>query len=239
MTRHGARGRALVVVAAAIAFAAAPLATGGFGGFDPGDFPVPQDDPPVQPAGWAFSIWGLIYVWLLAHVGYGILRREFDREWDRTRLPMIAALVVGAAWIPVARMNPVAATVLIAIMLAAAVLALMRAPAHDRWWAAVPIGLFAGWLTAATGVSLGMLLAGWGLTGPVTAALGVLVWTLVLAAGFLALRPEPAYALAVAWGLVGIVATNGLSHPVVSVLAAAGAIGLPLLAYRGLRDGRS
>ena len=40
-------------------FAVSPLFTQGFNGFEPDQFPVPQDDPPVQPAGYAFSIWGL------------------------------------------------------------------------------------------------------------------------------------------------------------------------------------
>ena len=44
----------------AILFAASLIATGSFGGFDPSAFPIPQTDPPVQPEGWAFSIWGVI-----------------------------------------------------------------------------------------------------------------------------------------------------------------------------------
>ncbi len=95
-----------------------------------------------------------------------------------------------------------------------------------------PIGLFAGWLTAATGVSTGLLLAGYGLAGPVTAAAATLAWTLALAAAILGLRPEPAYAVAVAWALLGIVAANGLALPLVSVLAAGGAIALLALGFR-------
>ncbi len=232
MTADGARGRAIVVLAAAIAFAAAPFATGGFGGFDPTAFPVPQDDPPVQPAGWAFSIWGVIYLWLLAHAGFGLLRRDTDPHWDKTRLPMIVALGVGAAWLPVAQRSPVAATALLAIMLAAAVLAFLRAPDEDRLLALAPIGLFAGWLTAATGVSVGLLLGGWDLTGPVTAAVAALVWALALAAAILGLRREMFYAVAIAWALLGIVASNGLAQPLVSVIAGCGAIALLALAWR-------
>lgn len=232
MTPDGARGRAVVVVAAAAIFAASPLVSGGFGGFDAADFPVPQDDPPSQPAGWAFSIWGVIYVWLIAHAGFGLLRRDVDVGWDRTRLPLLVALGVGAAWIPVAQRDPVLATVLIAVMAAAAVLALLRAPSDDRWWAAAPIGLFAGWLTAATGASLGILLGGWGLVEPVTAAVLALVATLLVASTVMAVHPEPAYVLAVAWALAAIVWANGMAQPVVSMLALVGAAGLLLTAFR-------
>lgn len=232
MTADGARGRAVVVLAGAVLFAASPLAVGGFGGFAPDAFPVPQVAPPVQPAGWAFSIWGVIYLWLIAHAGYGLLRRDTDPGWDRTRVPMIVALGVGAAWIPTAQASPVAATALIGVMLAAAVVALLRAPRTDTWWAAGPIGLFAGWLTAATGVSIGLLLAGWALTGPVIAALAALVWALALAAAVLGLRAEPTYTVAMVWALVAIVAANGTAEPIVSAVAAGGAVALLALGLR-------
>lgn len=232
MTQDGARGRAIIVVVAALLFAAAPLAVGGFGGFDPSAFPVPQDDPPVQPAGWAFSIWGVIYLWLIAHAGFGLLRRDTDPEWDGTRLPMIVALGLGAAWISVATGSPVMATAVIALMLVAAVLAMVRAPRQDRLWAAAPIGLFAGWLTAATGVSTGLLLAGWGLTGEITAALVALVWTLGLAIAVTLYRGEPAYAAGVVWALIGVIAANGTAEPLVSAIALLGIIVLAGLTIR-------
>ena len=52
-------------------FAASPFLSEGFNGFAPDQFPVPQDDPPVQPAGYAFSIWGVIYLWLIVGTGFG------------------------------------------------------------------------------------------------------------------------------------------------------------------------
>jgi len=49
--------KAILVLIAALAFAITPFLSPEFGGFDPNLYPMPQDDPPVQPAGWAFSIW--------------------------------------------------------------------------------------------------------------------------------------------------------------------------------------
>ncbi|SPJ23760.1 hypothetical protein [Palleronia abyssalis] len=72
------------LLALALAFAASPLLTGSFGGFDPNAYPVPQDDPSVTPAGYAFSIWGLIYLALIAHGLIG-LRRGDDPHWAPTR----------------------------------------------------------------------------------------------------------------------------------------------------------
>ena len=142
------RMKSILVVAAALAFVLSPLVSQSFGGFDPGQFPVPQDNPPAQPAGWAFSIWTLIYGWLLVHACFGLLRRADAADWGRTRWPLLASLVLGAAWIPVALRSPQMATAIIWAMLATAHWALLAAPDRDRWWARVPLALYAGWLTA-------------------------------------------------------------------------------------------
>ncbi len=89
--------KAIFVVTAALAFALSPLMSDGFAGFRPDQFPVPQDDPPVQPAGYAFAIWGLIYLWLLAGGLFGLLKRADSPGWDAMRWPLVASLVVGAA----------------------------------------------------------------------------------------------------------------------------------------------
>jgi len=69
------RAFAILTFAAALAFAVAPFVSEGFNGFAPDQFPVPQDAPPIQPAGYAFSIWGVIYLWLIVATGFGLVRR--------------------------------------------------------------------------------------------------------------------------------------------------------------------
>ena len=64
---------AYLTLALSVLFALSPLLAPDFGGFDPDQFPVPQDDPPVQPAGYGFAIWGVIYVWLILSAGFGVL----------------------------------------------------------------------------------------------------------------------------------------------------------------------
>jgi hypothetical protein len=217
---------------AAIAFAASPLVSGGFGGFDPGRFPVPQVDPPVQPAGWAFSIWGPIYAWLLLATGFGLFRRREARDWADHRPALLASLAVGAIWIPVAKASPLWATILIIAMLAGAVLAFLRAPARDRWLCAAPIGLYAGWLTAASAVSAGTLAAGHGLVPALFAAYLALAGAVVAGALILRRRREWLYALGIGWALFGIAMANGVASPL-GLVALAAAFGLALASRRG------
>ena len=53
-----ARTAPLILLVATLAFIAAPALTPPFMGYDPGLFPVRIDRPAIQPAGYAFAIWG-------------------------------------------------------------------------------------------------------------------------------------------------------------------------------------
>lgn len=224
--------RSVMVLLAAAAFVSSPAVFGGFGGFDPEAFPVPQEDPPIEPAGYAFSIWGIIYAWLLVHATWGALTaRRHDPVWDATRTPLIASLGVGAAWIPVAKASPLWATVLIFVMLAGALAALRHARNGANWMLAGPLGVYAGWLTAASLVSLGVTAAGFGI-GPAAAG-----WAWIGLAGALLisvtvqlLTRVPFYGLAVAWALAAIAVRNWGSDAGLSGSAAGGCVALLLLA---------
>ena len=226
-----------ITLLAALAFALSPLLSTGFNGFEPVQFPIPQDNPPVQPAGYAFSIWGLIYLWLIAAAGLGLWRHAQSPGWQAMRPALIASLGAGAFWLPLAQVSVLWATVLIFFMLATALSALLRAGAEDRLWLREPIGLYAGWLTAAASVSIGLLLAGFGFTGATIAALIALALALVIALTITALRPDtPAYPAGVIWALTGVILANlsPLNLPVLG-LAALGAIVLAGLTFRAAR----
>ena len=223
-----ARMKAILVLVAAVLFAASPYMFGAFGGFAPDAFPVPQDRPPVQPAGYAFAIWGLIYLWLIVGAGFGLFMRSDHAAWDPARGPLLVSLIVGVGWIPVAQVSPVAATVMIWVMLLTAVWALMRTPMVDRWWWRVPVALYAGWLTAASFVSIGLLGAGYGIgfgeTGwAYLALLGALGFAVLV---IRRLGGVPEYAAAVVWALVAVLVKNWGVETGVAVLALLGAVGV-------------
>ena len=197
--------RAALLLLAALAFAVAP-AFSDFSGFDPGLYPVPQEDPPAQPAGWAFAIWGPIYLALALHAAFGLWRRRDWPQWDAPRAPLVVSLAVGAPWLWVAGFSPLLATAMIWVMLAGALAALSRTTsALDRWVLLPPVAVYAGWLTAASCVSVALVLAGWGIVGEVAAAWVALALALGIGAAVqwrLARAPE--YGGAVIWALVAI-----------------------------------
>lgn len=200
---------AALVLLAAVVFAASPLYTQGFNGFEPDEFPVPQNDPPVQPAGYAFSIWGLIYLWLIAGAAFGLLKRSDDPDWAAMRPPLVVSLAIGATWLPVANLSPVVATVLILAMLASALLSLFRVGDTDRWLQQAPVAIYAGWLTAASSVSIGLLLGGYGLLSSTWSAIVALSLGLVLAlVAQYRLHRAPEYGITVIWALIGVIVAN-------------------------------
>ncbi|MDE0589123.1 hypothetical protein OU789_04215 [Halocynthiibacter sp. C4] len=201
---------ALLTLVLAIAFAIAPLLTSPFSGFDSEQLPIPQIDPPIQPAGYAFAIWGLIYIWLIVSAAFGYLKRREDPEWQRARLPLSFSLAIGVPWLAIANTSAIWATITIFLMALGTVVALLHAPNRDRWMFQAPVGIYAGWLTAATCVSLGTTMAGYGVF------LGALGWTycgislgLIASVAVYRQRPNaPEYLIAVIWALVGILVAN-------------------------------
>ncbi len=202
---------AWLTLIAALAFGLAPFVTDGFAGFRPEQFPIPQDDAPIQPAGFAFSIWSVIYLWLLLFAVNGVLRHRDDLDWEPVWMPMTLSMGMGAAWIKVATLSVVWATVLIWAMLLTALWAMFAArDIAPKWSAALPIGLYAGWLTAASLVSIGLVGAGYGLwLSQVQWAGAMLVVAFALGSSLSrAAHQVWTYPAALCWAATGIVVAN-------------------------------
>ena len=234
---HGRRTLvAALCLLLSIAFAASPFFVEGFAGFDPNQFPLPQDDPPVQPAGYAFAIWGLIYAWLILGAAWGLFKAPRDGQWHDMRKPLCISLAVGTAWLAVAVASPVWASVLIWVMLLTALAALFLAPVEHVVWGAWPVGLYAGWLSAASCVSLGLLAAGYGWLDQTTAAI-TFVGLAIVIGGFVqgALGRAPTYGVAVIWALVAVVIANYQSTPIVAYVAGGGALVMMVATLKAFR----
>ncbi|TNJ41454.1 hypothetical protein [Phaeobacter sp. B1627] len=229
------RNMAIVVLIATLTFAVSPILTSGFNGFTPEQFPVVQLNPPVQPAGFAFAIWGLIYLWLILSAAYGVWRAADAPGWRAMRPPLAISLIIGTFWIAAANAAPVLATVMIVAMAAAAILSMLRA-GHDRpWLQARPVAVFAGWLTAASGVAIGVVLGGYAILSAQTAAIICLLGVLCIAVAVQSARPrEWGYCAAVSWALFGVIVAN-LSGPNLPVIALA-TLGMATLTLRVLQS---
>jgi hypothetical protein len=226
-----------------VTFVVSPYFTSPFAGFSPDQLPIPQIDPPIQPAGYAFAIWGLIYGWLIVSAVFGIWKRSGDPAWDAMRVPLIVSLALGTPWLWVANQSALGATVLIFAMAISAIIATfrapradLRAPRADQWLALWPVSIYAGWLTAASFVSLGSTAAGYGIVFDATGwAFAGITLALITALGVQIKKPTaPAYGLTIIWALVAIIVANGLT--LVAAFAALGIIAMLALLAMQMRQ---
>ena len=85
--------KAILAFITAVIFALSPLFVSDFAGFGPHQFPIPQIDAPINPARYAFAIWGLIYFWLVVSMGFGLsMIAAIYPAWRSARLDPAEAL---------------------------------------------------------------------------------------------------------------------------------------------------
>lgn len=226
-----------VLLLATIAFAIAPAFTPSFRGYDPATFPVQIENPSVQPAGYTFAIWGLIYLWLILHAGFSLIKRRGKPAFLKPALLLTLSVALGTVWLAIAVAAPIPAALVIIAMAALAIYAYVIAdPVQDRWLLSAPLAIYAGWLTAASAVSTGVILAGYGILPDTAAALTMLVVVLGLAVIIQINRPSlPVYGATIVWAIIGIVVKSWGVNPTVAYAALAGAVLIALITLLQLR----
>ena len=168
----------------------------------------------IAPATPAFSVWGVIYLGLIAYAVWQALPAQTTSARHRRLGYWIAAsLVLNAAWILCVQFDLLGLTVpIIVVLLAVLIQAFRQAvqyPPISAWDAAltdVPIGLYLGWVCVAPAANVTAVLTaagfdGWGL--PPELWSGVVIAVAAAAGVALALvsHGRIAPALTLAWGL--------------------------------------
>jgi hypothetical protein len=169
------------------------------------------------PAGYVFSIWGLIYIGLIAFTVYQAL----PSERDNPRLVRIGGWVIlanlaNAAWIFLWHYLLFPMTLVAMLVLLAALvmiyLALKEtrsaASPRERWLVQLPFSIYLGWITVAAIANVSSLLdfLNWNRFGISDAAwMGIILVVVAALAWAMSLREHDAAYLAVLlWALAGI-----------------------------------
>ncbi len=169
------------------------------------------------PAGYVFSIWGLIYLGLVAFGVYQALRAQGDNP----RLRSIGWLFVGScvaniAWIffwhyELFPLTLVAMLTLLALLIVIYLrlgIGRTQVSAAENWCVRVPFSIYLGWITVATIANVTDLLdylhwSGWGIRPEVWAVI-MLVAGLIITALVILTRGDIAYGLVIVWAFIGI-----------------------------------
>lgn len=181
----------------------------------------------TTPAGWAFSIWGLIYIGLLAFSVYQLLPSR-SYVFDRIRVPYIASCILNCAWIFFWHHFYVGICAFVLVCLLASLFwinAGLERPASflEAIVTKGAFGLYAGWVTVALLLNLlvALVAADVQLNSSTWSLIGVLCLLFATIAAFLvriALR-NFVYPLAIAWATAGIGANQSGNTPVVVAAA--------------------
>lgn len=203
------------------------------------------------PAGYVFSIWGLIYIGLLAFAVYQALPSRRQDALLR-RLGYLPALsgIANVAWLFFWHYNRFGWTLVAMLLLLASLLAVYlragigRTPVAtqaERWCVRVPFSVYLGWITVATIANVTDVLSlttwsGWGLA-PETWAVVLLTVAVMIALAMAATRRDAAHILVLTWAFAGI-GVKQAAAPLVAGAGWAAAAATALLAVWALASAR-
>jgi hypothetical protein len=194
------------------------------------------------PAGYVFSIWGLIYFALIAFAIYTITPKgKQDEKIDAVAWWFVAANLFNTAWILLWHYLQFTLTIIpiFGLLVSLAVVYLMlgvgksKRSLVDKLLVEVPFGIYLGWATVAVVANVTQVLyfSGWRgapLSEPLWAVVMLVVAT-VLGLLMIFRHKEVAYPLVLTWAFVGIWIAQG-DTPSVAITALIAGILLAVVA---------
>ena len=211
------------------------------------------------PSGLTFSVWGVIYIFLLLFTvfqsrGLFSTRRECPPLVARIGWLFTLASAANIGWLLLWHWRQVAWSQLVMLALLTCLIAIYlrlgtgrtAATPAERWFVRIPFSIYLGWITVATIANATAMLvkAGWNGFGvaPEVWTVGVIAAALIITLIVLATRRDTAYALVVTWALAGIALkrsadTSPASRAVgIAAMAAAAivVVGIAVVALRSM-----
>ena len=190
------------------------------------------------PAGYVFSIWGLIYLGLIAYAIYQVLPAQ--REDPRLRsigYLFILSCLANIAWLflwhyEVFEFTLIAMGVLLLSLVAIYLrLDIGRGEVSnaEKWAVHIPFSIYLGWITVATIANTTQLLYylgwnGWGISAEIWAVI-MLAAGVVISAIMSLTRADIAYSLVLVWAYIGI----AIQHNDTPIVANSALIGAGLI----------
>lgn len=185
--------------------------------FSSGENPLRANVPSqLEPAGYAFAIWGPIY--LLA-VAYGVWQLTSDSDGTTASkvAPFALVLYLGSSvWLYLAKYGPLVATIpVLAVMAICATICLLFVLRHENnagavpWAAVLPFALYAGWTLCATFVNFAEVAPAYGFNRFGLSVAGFALLSIAAASALAAslvwyTQANIAFAATIAWAFAAI-----------------------------------
>lgn len=171
----------------------------------------------ITPAGYVFSIWGVIYILLGTFVVFQALPSQKEKNYhERIGWLFVFSSLLNIAWLFLWQFEYLGLSVILMFLLLAALIAIYLrlnigqspVPLRERLSVHVPFSVYLGWITIASIANVTVTLVsvewdGFGISQETWAFLIVIV-ALLITLLVVATRKDLAYGLVVVWALLGI-----------------------------------
>lgn len=190
----------------------------------------------ITPAGYVFSIWGIIYIMLGIFVVFQALPSEKEKGYQkRINWLFVISSLLNVLWLILWQFEQlIPSTALMFLLLATLILIYLRlnigksaVSLRERLAVHLPFSVYLSWISIASiaNVAVALVSVNWDGFGidPETWAILLIIIALVLTLFVVATRKDVAYGLVIVWALVGI-AVKQSENPNVAVIATVSAV---------------
>ena len=197
----------------------------------------------ITPAGYVFSIWGIIYILLGSFVVFQALPSQQGKGFQKSvGWLFVLSSIANIVWLFLWQFEYLSfSVVVIFLLLATLILIYLRlnigksaVSLREKLAVHVPFSIYLGWITIASIANVSVFLVsenwdGFGI-GAETWATLIIVVALILTVLVLATRKDIAYSLVIIWALVGIAVKQSGNQNIVTLTEASAIIVLVALA---------
>ena len=191
----------------------------------------------ITPAGYVFSIWGIIYILLGVFVVFQALPSQKGKEFQK-QVGWLFALgsLANIVWLFLWQFEYLSLSVILMFLLLATLILIYlrlgvgksKVTMREKLAVHVPFSVYLGWITIATIANISVTLVsinwdGFGIS-PEIWATTIIVVALIIALLVVATRKDVAYALVIIWAFVGIAVKQSANQTIVMLTEIGAAI---------------
>jgi benzodiazapine receptor len=197
----------------------------------------------ITPAGYVFSIWGIIYILLGVFIIFQALPSQKEKEYTKKiGWLFVLSSVLNIVWIFFWQYEILSASVVLMFLLLVTLITIYlrlnigksTVPLREKLAVHMPFSVYLGWITIASIANVAVFLVsenwdGFGIN-PETWAILIIIVALAITLLVLATRKDIAYSLVIVWALVGIAVKQSVNQSIVTLTEASAIIVLLALA---------
>jgi len=184
----------------------------------------------ITPAGYVFSIWGVIYILLGIFVVFQALPSEKGKDYEKSiGWLFVLSSMFNIAWLFLWQFEYLSLSVVLMFLLLVSLISIYlrlsigksKVGFREKLAIHMPFSVYLGWITIASIANVAVTLVsvkwdGFGIS-PETWATLIVIVALLIAMLVLATRKDIAYGLVIVWALVGIAAGQSGNQNIVTL----------------------